>query len=174
MSRLPATGYKLHGPAGGRSLQPAACGLGCAVLLLLSGCVRRSLTIRTDPPGALVYVNDQLKGESPLTYDFIWYGWHRVMVRKEGFERMEDRKLLRAPVYLWIPLDFAMELLPFPIRDERTWNYTLVPAAIPAAPTPPDTFTPPPPKPAAPASPPPPVAVKPPQEPDTEPSDALR
>jgi len=99
--------------------------------------VRRSLTIRTDPPGALIYVNDQLKGESPVTYDFQWYGWHRVMVRKEGFERVEDRQLLRSPAYLWIPFDLAMELLPFPIRDERTWHYTLSPAAISVAPTPP-------------------------------------
>ena len=114
------------------------------LLLLTTGCVRRSLTIRTDPPGALIYVNDQLKGESPVTYDFQWYGWHRVMVRKEGFERVEDRKLLRSPVYLWNPFDLAMELLPFPIRDARTWSYTLAPSAVPVAPKPPEMFTVPP------------------------------
>ena len=150
--------------------------LSCCLLLVAccSGCVRRSLTIRTDPPGALVYVNDELKGKSPVTYDFVWYGWHRVMVRKEGYERVEDRKQLRAPVYLWIPLDLAMELLPFPIRDTRTWEYKLSPAAAPAAPTPPPTFIPP-----TPTRPPTPVppASKPVTEPTpahTEPSDDAR
>ncbi|MBI3996941.1 MAG: PEGA domain-containing protein [Candidatus Omnitrophica bacterium] len=112
--------------------------------MLISGCIRRSLTIRTDPARALVYVNDELKGKSPVTYDFMWYGWHRVMIRKDGYARVDDRKLLTAPVYLWIPLDLVMELLPFPIRDRRTWSYTLaptptLPTPVPPAVTPPKT-----------------------------------
>ena len=106
-------------------------------ILLMSGCVRRSLTIRTEPPGALVYVNDQLKGESPVNYDFVWYGWHRVMIRKEGFQRVDDRKRLRAPVHLWIPFDFVMELAPVTIRDNREWSYTLAPMPEQPEPQPP-------------------------------------
>ena len=118
------------------------------VLLFTTGCLRRSLTIRTDPPGALVYVNDQLKGTSPITYDFTWYGWHRVILRKEGYERIEDRKLLRAPFYLWIPLDLVMELVPFPIRDVREWSYALkqmatLPTPVPPALPPPKATGPP-------------------------------
>ena len=112
----------------------------CLLLPLASGCIYRSLTIRTDPPGAMVYVNDQLKGESPVTYDFTWYGWYRVMIRREGFQRLDDRKNLRAPVYLWIPFDLVMELLPFRVKDRRTWSYTLTPQQEPAAPIPPALF----------------------------------
>ena len=111
---------------------------GCGLLLSTTGCISRSLTIKTEPPGALVYVNDDLKGTSPVTYDFMWYGWHRVTLRKEGYERLEDRRLLRAPIHFWIPFDLAMELLPFPIRDRRTWQYPLTPAAVPPAPVPPE------------------------------------
>ena len=102
--------------------------------VLTSGCVTRSLTIKTEPPGALVYVNDELKGPSPVTYDFLWYGWHRVMIRKDGFTRVDDRKELRSPIYLWIPFDLALELLPLPIHDRRMWSYALTPA--PTLPTP--------------------------------------
>ena len=102
--------------------------------LLLTGCVTRSLTIKTEPPGALVYVNDELKGDSPVTYDFVWYGWHRVTLRKEGYQRLDDHRLLRSPAYLWIPFDMVFELMPFPFKDARTWSYTLMPA--PALPTP--------------------------------------
>ena len=109
---------------------------------MLSGCVRRSLTIRTEPPGALVYLNDKLKGESPVTYDFEWYGWYRVMIRKDGYQRLDDHKLLRAPICLWIPVDLAMELLPFPIPDRHTWSYTLVPSEPLPTPVPPEVSPP--------------------------------
>ena len=108
--------------------------------LLTTGCLRRSLTIRTDPPGALVYVNDQIKGESPVTYDFMWYGWYRVTIRKEGFARVEDRKELRAPPHLWIPFDLIAEMTPWTIRDDREWTYTLEPMQQLSTPIPPKLF----------------------------------
>ena len=106
--------------------------------MLMAGCVRRSLTIRTDPPGASVFVNDISRGVTPVTYDFAWYGWHRVILQKSGYERLDDRRMIRAPIYLWIPIDLAMEILPFPVRDRRTWNYTLTPLEEPPAPQPPN------------------------------------
>ena len=87
----------------------------------------------------MAYVNDQLKGKTPVTYDFVWYGWHRVMIRKEGFQRVDDRKKLGAPVYLWIPVDLVMELLPFRIRDQGTWESTLAPQTD-KTPLPPEIF----------------------------------
>ena len=105
-------------------MRRAAVGLVCA-LLLSSGCIHRSLTIQTTPPGAAVFVNDQLKGESPVTYDFNWYGWYRVRIEKEGYEQLHDHHQLRAPIHLWIPFDLVMELLPLAVRDDRTWSYTL-------------------------------------------------
>ena len=114
------------------------CLLSAVCCLFLAGCVRRALTIRTNPPGALVYVNDELKGQSPVTYDFLWYGWHRLTLRKDGFERVDDRQQLRCPVYLWIPFDLAMELMPFQIRDRRTWSYALTPLPTLPSPVPPE------------------------------------
>ena len=123
--------------------QRVACHLLLVTACVFSGgCVRRSLTIRSDPPGALVYVNDQLKGTTPLTYDFQWYGGYRVTLRKDGYDRLDDRRVLRAPVYLWIPFDLAMELLPVPVRDTKTWIYTLTPAPTPATPMPPQILQP--------------------------------
>jgi len=113
--------------------------IACAALVLAAstGCVYRSLTIRTEPPGAKLYVNDELKGETPISYDFLWYGWHRIILRKDGYERVEDRRRLRAPFYLWIPFDLGFELLPLPVRDSRTWSYTLTPTETLPEPQPP-------------------------------------
>ena len=140
MSRQSAVGSEQRQHRGA-SPRTAFCLLLTVYCFLSSGCLSRSLTIRTEPSGALVYVNDQLKGASPVTYDFMWYGWHRVMIRKEGYERIEDRKELRAPIWLWIPLDLVVEAMPFRWRDDRAWSYTLAPIQLPAGPLPPMTST---------------------------------
>jgi len=105
------------------------CGLvaGCWLLLFTTGCIRRSLTIRSEPPGAELRVNDKLLGTTPYAYDFMWYGWYRIKLTKPGYEQRDDRVLLRAPFYLWIPFDLVMELLPVPIHDTRALSYTLTP-----------------------------------------------
>ena len=109
----------------------------CLVLTVTTGCVRRTLTIQSDPPGAKVYLNDQLKGDTPVSFDPVWYGWYRVMLRKDGYQRLDDRRQLRAPFYLWIPFDFVMEILPVPIPHKRTWTYTLTPMEALPTPKPP-------------------------------------
>jgi len=113
----------------------------CLLLLFTTGCIRRALTIRSVPPGAQVFLNDHLKGETPLTYDFEWYGWYRVLLHKEGYERLDDHKFLRAPTMFWIPFDLVCELLPFRVWDRETWSYTLVPAPPPPTPSPPPLTT---------------------------------
>ena len=111
--------------------EPLIRTVAAAVLVVSStGCIRRSLTIRTQPENALVYMNEQLKGESPVTYDFQWYGWYRVRIEKEGYARLNDHRLLRAPLRFWIPLDLVMELLPWTVRDDREWSYTLEPEQV--------------------------------------------
>ena len=116
------------------------CLLLSAYCLLLSGCIRRNLTIRSEPPGATLYVNDKLLGTTPHSYDFTWYGGYRILIKKEGFEQLDARTELKAPWYLWIPLDLVMELLPVPIRDTRELAYQLQPRQLPSAPTPPVTL----------------------------------
>jgi len=54
--------------------------------LFLGGCVERRLTINTEPQGALVILNDEEIGESPVTVNFNWYGDYWVRIRKEGYE----------------------------------------------------------------------------------------
>ena len=116
------------------------CHLSLVTTLMLStGCIHRNLTIRSEPPGATLYVNDRLLGTTPYSYDFIWYGGYRIMLKKEGFEQLDAHATLQAPWYFWLPLDLAMELLPVPVRDERELSYQLQPKPAPPSPTPPVT-----------------------------------
>ena len=103
------------------------------------GCIRRNLTIRSEPPGATLLVNDKNLGTTPYAYDFMWYGWYRITLTKEGYERLDDHVLLKAPIYCWIPFDLVMELLPVPVRDSRTLTYQLRPKPALTTPVPPAT-----------------------------------
>jgi hypothetical protein len=94
---------------------------------LLSGCVERTLTIDSDPPGALVYLNDQEVGRTPLKREFTWYGWYDVALRMEGYQTLKTSSAVVAPAWLWVPFDLVSELLPFPVKDQHQLHYKLKP-----------------------------------------------
>jgi hypothetical protein len=93
--------------------------------LLSTGCVRRTLTVKSDPPGALVFLNGTEVGRTPLKRDFTWYGTYDVELRKEGYETLKAHGRVIAPWWQWVPIDLAAELLP--LHDRRTLAYTMRP-----------------------------------------------
>ena len=97
------------------------------VVVSLGGCVQRTMRVESDPPGALVYMNFQEVGRTPLERDFTWYGTYDVQVRQEGYEPLKARTAVIAPWWQWPPFDLFAEFIPG-LRDERTIRYTLKPA----------------------------------------------
>lgn len=96
--------------------------------LLLGGCVERKLTINTEPQGALVFLNDEEIGESPVTLNFEWYGDYNVRIRKEGFETLKTHRELKSPWYDEIPFDFFAQIVyPKRIVDSYEWTFELSP-----------------------------------------------
>lgn len=96
--------------------------------LLLAGCVERRLTINTQPQGALVVLNDEEIGASPVTVSFEWYGDYNVAIRKEGFETLKTHRKLKAPWYDNFPFDFFAQILnPKRIIDSYEWTFELAP-----------------------------------------------
>jgi hypothetical protein len=51
-----------------------------------AGCMKRSLVVRTDPPGATVFVNGRDLGPSPVTVPYVHEGRFDVRVEKPGYE----------------------------------------------------------------------------------------
>ncbi|NOX59000.1 MAG: PEGA domain-containing protein [Planctomycetes bacterium] len=101
-------------------------------VLVLTGCVRRTLTIDTEPQGALIWLNDEEIGRSPVTTDFLWYGDYDVIARLDGHETLKTHQLLRKPWYQWMLIDFFAEILyPGEIHDQRSMAFTLEPEVIP-------------------------------------------
>ncbi len=99
---------------------------------LANGCVRRTLSISTEPPGALVFLNDQEIGRSRVTTDFLWYGDYDVIIRKEGYETLKTNWRIDPPWYQVMPLDFFAEVLwPGEFHDQREHHFVLEPAVAP-------------------------------------------
>ena len=95
-------------------------------VLLLSGCLERKLTINTAPQGALVTLNDEEIGSSPVTVSFEWYGDYEVRIQKEGFETLKTHRRLEGPWYDKFPFDFFAGVLnPQRIVDSYEWTFTL-------------------------------------------------
>ncbi len=94
--------------------------------LLAGGCVDRLLEIRSDPPGAEVFINGDRVGVTPLEHRFDFYGTFDVTVRSPGKASAHHLEEVRAPWYEVMPIDFFSEnLIPFRIRDRREIHYVL-------------------------------------------------
>ncbi len=92
-----------------------------------SGCVRRTITITSDPPGTLVWLNDREVGRTPVTVDFLYYGTYDVRLEREGHEPKMTHGVARAPVWDNVPLDFFAEILPVEFHSRVQWHYELMP-----------------------------------------------
>jgi hypothetical protein len=106
--------------------------LACAVTASgVMGCVERRYTIRSDPPGALVIVNDEEIGTTPVSRSHIFYGDREITLIADGYETQTVIQPMDAPWYDNIVTEFFTEnLIPFTIRDEREYMYKLKPATV--------------------------------------------
>ena len=104
---------------------PGAILLPVLLMIISAGCVRRTLTVTTDPPGALVFLNGVEAGRSPLERDFTYYGTYDVAVRKDGYETLKTKGKVIAPWWQWVPFDFFAEFIP--LHDRQTLTFTLYP-----------------------------------------------
>jgi hypothetical protein len=101
-----------------------------ATVVAGAGCVQRRMTIRSNPPGALVYVDDYQIGTTPVSTDFVYYGTRKIRLVKDGYETLTVRQPFPIPWYEIFPLDFVSEnLWPGEIRDERVVDLAMMPAA---------------------------------------------
>lgn len=89
------------------------------------------MTIRTNPPGAVAFVDDQRIGVTPISTPFTYYGTRKIQLFKDGFEPLTVKQQFSVPWYEYPPLDFFVEnLWPREIRDERIVDFEMIPQQI--------------------------------------------
>ena len=98
----------------------------CGLICLCIGCVERKLTIVTEPAGALVALNDEEIGISPVTVGFEWYGDYSVRISKDGFQTLSTHQKLKRPLKDVFPFDLLADMFTTKI-DEYTWTFKLQP-----------------------------------------------
>ncbi len=102
-----------------------------AACTVLTGCVERRLTINTEPQAALVLLNDEEIGTSPVTVNFEWYGDYNVRLSKEGYETLVTHRKLKAPRHDRFPWDFFAMISPKRRVDSYEWTFKLEPKVLP-------------------------------------------
>jgi len=102
------------------------CFFAACFCVTISGCVERVIQITSQPPGAIVWLNGEEVGATPVTSEFTWYGRYGVTVRKEGYQTIRAARNVKAPVYQWPILDFFSEcFLPFTVKDKHHFHFEL-------------------------------------------------
>jgi hypothetical protein len=97
--------------------------------LAIAGCygqVQRTITIESEPSGALCWLNDNEVGRTPLTVPFTWYGTYGVRLECPGYEPLNTTAKVSAPYFEWIPLDLAYEtVVPGVHYDAHAYKFTM-------------------------------------------------
>jgi hypothetical protein len=89
------------------------------------------MTVRTNPPGAMVYVDKNPLGLSPVSANFTYYGTRNIEIARDGYRTERFLRKFNPPWYAIPPLDFVTESLwPFEKRDERIIDVQLTPEPV--------------------------------------------
>jgi hypothetical protein len=87
--------------------------------------------VRSNPPGATVYVDGYELGTTPIATDFIYYGTRQIRLVKDGYETLTIDQPIGTPWWEFPPLDFVSEnVVPGNLRDVRTLTYQLTPQLV--------------------------------------------
>jgi PEGA domain len=96
-----------------------------AVLCLLCvGCVQRTISITSEPAGALVYLNDDEVGRTPVTVPFVFYGVYDVRLEAPGYQPLWTKQKAQAPWWETMGIDLFAEAVPHN-KAELRWHFTM-------------------------------------------------
>jgi len=103
----------------------------CSVLLAVMamalgamGCVQRTISVTSDPPGALVYLNDEEVGRTPLSVPFTYYGHYNVRLEQDGYQPLAEVRKAKAPWWEAPGPDLLAEMIPNN-RVEIGWHFNM-------------------------------------------------
>jgi len=107
-----------------KSFPRATClALTIAIGAPLLGCVERTISINSEPDNALVILNDQEIGRTPVKVDFTWYGDYDIIIRKQGYQTLKTNRRIKAPWYQYPGIDLFTECFsPITYRDDRDFG----------------------------------------------------
>ncbi|MCA9288773.1 MAG: PEGA domain-containing protein [Phycisphaerales bacterium] len=117
----------------GSSRRQLARGAACAGLAAclsggLGGCLERTIRVTSEPPGAMVWLNDVEIGRTPAEARFKFYGTYDVRLEMAGFEPVHEGREAAAPFYEYPGPDLVAAAVPARFHNRIEWHYVLEPA----------------------------------------------
>ena len=112
------------------------CAATFAVTAVVSsaGCqsVARRLTVRSDPPGALVMIDGREIGYTPASVDFTYYATREITLVKDGYQTLTTLQAMPTPVYQYPGIDFISDnFLPVTVTNRHDVLYRMRTAVNP-------------------------------------------
>ncbi len=100
-----------------------------AIALPLTACGgTRILKVDSSPQGALVRLDEDVIGRTPLEFNFEYYGRRRLSLYLPGYRTYSDKLHLEAPWHATFPIDIFTEvLLPLQLGYEKAVTISLEP-----------------------------------------------
>ncbi|MEM9166765.1 MAG: PEGA domain-containing protein [Planctomycetota bacterium] len=111
--------------------RPAATTALALPALLLTGCLERTITITSEPPGALVHLNDVELGRTPVTTEFRYFGVYDVRLAREGYEPVATARETGVPIWEYPGIDLLAILAPWRVQTSIEWEFALQPEPTP-------------------------------------------
>lgn len=102
--------------------------MGLALMGLAACAASRVLAVDSEPPGAIVRLDEEIIGQTPLEYEFLHYGVRRITLYLAGYETWSQRVEIARPWHARFPVDIFTEVL-FPIgtKDRHELSVELLP-----------------------------------------------
>jgi hypothetical protein len=96
------------------------------LLIGLSGCTSRGITVTSVPPGAEVSINRRVVGVTPIRVGFTHYGTYRIELRKEKYQTLVKEESVNPPIYGYDPVALVADnLIPARLNDEVYLHYVM-------------------------------------------------
>ena len=90
---------------------------------LFAGCVKRTISISSNPSGALVWVNDREVGRTPVEFEFLYYGEYDLRLERDGYIKKINKIVIadendKNSVGQKLAKKYAIERAPFFIVED--------------------------------------------------------
>ncbi len=97
------------------------------------GCLERTITVTSEPPGAIVTLNDVEIGRTPVTTGFTYFGVYDVRVRKDGYEPLVTARETATPIWEYPGIDLLAIMAPWRVKTALDWHFELEPEVEPGS-----------------------------------------
>lgn len=97
------------------------------LLLSLTACADRRIHITSDPPGALVALNDVEVGRTPLEVNFTSFGVYDVRLQRSGYATLHTSAEAKPKLHDQPVIDALVAPLPGTPRTDIHWHFVMEP-----------------------------------------------